>query len=250
MKKTLLILCPLVLVGCSSVSVLEQRENAALAPKAAPSVLLVRPFQVPRDAEFDAARAAANNKEEPQTRVGRLIAEGVISKAEAWIAPGQILEEEAAVPQRGLLVEGKVLRTRQGSRALRLGIGFGFGRTQLETSVRVYNLEASSKEPWLNFETTGGSNMEPGLVGLLAPSPVAIPVAASLLGGAATAGAVGGKGVTEDAKRTGRTIAAAIHDRLVERLGLKRKARLKRAGQLSTPLGDVPVPITELPEMP
>ena len=183
-------------------------------------------------------------------RVGRLIAEGVISRADEWIAPGQILESGAPVPKSGLLVEGKVLRTRQGSRALRLGIGFGAGRTKLETSVRVYNLEASSKKPWLNFETTGGSNMEPGLVGLLAPSPMAIPVAASLLGGAATAGAIGGKGVSQDATRTGRTIAAAIHDRLVERTALKRQTRLKRAGQLSTPLGDVPVPITEFPEMP
>jgi hypothetical protein len=232
------------------VSVLDLKENAALAPKTPPSALSVRSFQVPRGAEFDAARSALNIEEEPQARVGRLIAEGVISKAETWIAPGQILEEAAVAPPDGLLVEGKVLRTRQGSRALRLGIGFGFGRTQMETSVRVYNLAASNEKPWLNFETTGGSNMEPGLVGLLAPSPVAIPVAASLLGGAATAGAVGGKGVTEDAKRTGRTIAAAIHDRLVERLGLERKTRLKRAGQLSTPVGDVPVPLTELPEMP
>ena len=250
MKKTLSILCFVALTGCSSVSVLEQKENAALAPKKVPTSLWVRPFGVPRDAEFDAARSAVKNEEDPQTRIGRLIAEGVISKAEAWIAPGQILEPGAAAPESGLLVEGKVLRTRQGSRALRLGIGFGAGRTQLETTVRVYNLEASTKKPWLNFETTGGSNMEPGLIGLLAPTPLAIPVAASLVGGAATAGALGGKGVTQDATRTGRTIAAAIHDRLVERTAIKRKTRLKRAGQLSTPLGDVPVPITELPDVP
>lgn len=250
MKKTLSILCLVVLTGCSSVSVLEQKENVALAPKKVPTALWVRPFAVPRDAEFDAARSTVKHEEDPQTRVGRLIAEGVLSKAEAWIAPGQILEPGAAAPKSGLLVEGKVLRTRQGSRALRLGIGFGAGRTQLETTVRVYNLGASAKKPWLNFETTGGSNMEPGLIGLLAPTPLAIPVAASLVGGAATAGAVGGKGVSQDATRTGRTIAAAIHDRLVERAGIKRKTRLKRAGQLSTPLGDVPVPITELPDVP
>lgn len=250
MKKILSILCLVALTGCSSVSVLEQKEDAALAPKTAPKALWVRPFAVPRDAEFDAARSAVKNAEDPQARIGRLIAEGLLSKAESWIAPGEMLEAGKPAPKRGLLVEGKVLRTRQGSRALRLGIGFGAGRTKLETTVRVYNLEASAKKPWLNFETTGGSNMEPGLIGLLAPTPLAIPVAASLVGGAATAGAVGGKGVTQDATRTGRTIAAAIHDRLVERAGIERKTRLKRAGQLSTPLGDVPVPISELPEMP
>ena len=48
---------PLVLLatGCSSVSVLQERENASLAPTARPVVFYVRPFEVRRGAEFDAA---------------------------------------------------------------------------------------------------------------------------------------------------------------------------------------------------
>ncbi len=240
-----LFLLPLLLLaGCSSVSVLEESETAALAPVSRPTALWVRPFEVPRGAEFD---AAAPRGEDPRVRIGAVIAEGILSR-DRWIAPGRLLEPDAAVPSGGLLVEGKLLRTRQGSRALRLGLGFGAGRTQLETSVRVFHLDYSTKEPWLTFETTGGSNMEPGLAAMLVPSPLAIPVAVSVVGGAATAGSVGIKGVTEDALRTGRTIAAAIHDRLAERGAVKREVRPKRAGRVPTPAGELPLPVPALPE--
>lgn len=242
MKLPLLLL--LFLAGCSSVSVLQERETSRLAPASLPRALLVRPFEVRRGAEFDAA--AAKHGEDPRGKIGDLVAEGVLSRAGAWIAPGKLLAAGAPAPSDGLLVQGKILRTQQGSRALRVGIGFGFGRTRLETSVRVFNLAASKTEPWLAFETTGGSNMEPGVVGALVPSPVAIPIALSVAGSAVAAGAVGAKGVSQDATRTGRVIAAAVHDKLAAKGLVKRSARVKRAGRLATPVGDVPVPAPAL----
>jgi len=238
--------CLLALAGCSSVSVLQEKENPALAPAVRPAALYVRPFEVRRGAEFDAAAPVGG--EDPRSKIGELMVEGILSKSDKWIAPGKILQDDAASPDAGLLVRGKILRTQQGSRALRIGIGFGLGRTRLETSVRVFNLAASKTEPWLAFETTGGSNMEPGVVGALVPSPVAIPIAASLVGGAVTAGAMGIKGVSQDASRTGRVIAAAIHDKLADRRLVKRAAGVKRAGRVATPVGEVPVP--NLDEMP
>ena len=232
----------LFLTGCSSVSVLQEREVASLAPKAKPKTLYVRPFEVRRGAEFDAAVPASG--EDPRSKVGDLVTEGILSRSEAWIAPGKLLPADAPAPSSGLLVQGKILRTQQGSRALRVGIGFGLGRTRLETSVRVFNLGASATEPWLSFETTGGSNMEPGVVGALVPSPLAIPIAASVVGSAVTAGAIGVKGVSQDASRTGRVIAAAIHDKLAKRRLVERATNVKRAGRLATPVGEVPVPVT------
>jgi hypothetical protein len=176
-----ILLLPLVLLtGCSSVSVLQEREVSALAPTSRPKALYVRPFEVRRGAEFDAAAPVGG--EDPRMKIAELVTEGVLSKADEWIAPGKLLPADAPAPDEGLLVRGKILRTQQGSRALRIGIGFGLGRTRLETSVRVFNLAASKTEPWLAFETTGGSNMEPGVIGALVPSPVAIPIAASLFG--------------------------------------------------------------------
>lgn len=238
----ILLLPLLFLAGCSSVSVLQEREVASLAPTAKPKALYVRPFEVRRGAEFDAAAPATG--EDPRSKVGELVTEGILSRADAWIAPGKWLAADAPAPSSGLLVQGKILRTQQGSRALRVGIGFGLGRTRLETSVRVFNLAASATEPWLSFETTGGSNMEPGVVGALVPSPLAIPIAASVVGSAVTAGAIGVKGVSQDASRTGRVIAAAIHDKLAERRLVERATKVKRAGRLATPVGEVPVPVT------
>jgi hypothetical protein len=233
----------LALAGCSSVSVLQERENADLAPAARPGVLYVRPFEVRRGVEFDAA--AAKPGEDVEAKVGALVAESILSRASEWIAPGRLLEGADPAPSEGLLVQGKILRLRQGSRALRMGIGFGAGRTRLETSVRVFNLSASATEPWLSFETTGGSNMEPGIIGAVVPSPVSIPIAVSVIGSAVTAGAIGVKGVTQDAERTGRVIAAAVHDKLAKRKLVERVTTAKRAGRLATPVGEVPVPAVE-----
>ena len=85
-------LLPLVFfaTGCSSVSVLQERENAALAPTTRPQVLLVRPFEVRRGVEFDAAAAAAD--EDVPAKVGSLVAEGIMSKAGDWVAPGRLLQ--------------------------------------------------------------------------------------------------------------------------------------------------------------
>lgn len=236
----LLLVC-LLLAACSSVSVVEERENAALAPKSAPTKLLAQPFGVSKDAHFDVVAA---REESPQAKIGRLIAEGIVSRGERWMsAPGRVLEPGESPPPQGLLVEGRMLMAEQGSRALRLGIGFGAGRTRLETTVRVYNLAASTQKPWLTFKTTGGSNSEPGLLaGLVVPSPVAIPVVVSALGGAAAAGGIVGKGVTQDATRTGRTITAAISEHLAARGLIKKKARAKRNGRLDTPVGEWNLP--------
>jgi hypothetical protein len=231
----------LFVTGCSSISVLPPQENRQLAPSVAPATLWVRPFTVPRAVDFDVSRASTDPEEEAEARLGRLLAEGILSRSDSLVAPGRLLAESETPVGGGLLVEGRILRARQGSRALRTAIGFGFGGTKFETSVRVFNLERSTTEPWLRFETTGGSNMEPGLVGALVPSPATIPILVTAVGGAATAGALGTKGISQDATRTGRTIAAAIHERLVEGGVMVRRTRVKRSGHLPTPVGEVPV---------
>ena len=79
------------------------------------------------------------------------------------IAP--TMEAPAALPHSGLLVTGEFTRVNQGSRALRMGIGFGAGGTKVETVVRLYDLAVSTTEPAATFKTTGGSNAEPGWAG-------------------------------------------------------------------------------------
>lgn len=238
MKKLPWLAAVCLVTGCASVSVVEEVENPALAPRSLPTVLNVRPFEVPPEADFDAA--AVSGEDDARARIGREVAAGVSSRGERWVAPTHLLEPGEPTPGDGLLVEGRLLRTQQGSRGLRLAIGFGLGRSYMDSTVRVYNLAASGTEPWLRFKTTGGSNIEPGLLpGLVVPSPVTVPLAATAVGGAVGGVAIGQKGVTQDAQRTGRVVAATVHDRLVE-LGLtKRKAHPKRGGRVRTPVGEV-----------
>jgi len=240
-KKFLCLLSSVALTACSSVSVIEERENAALAPKSAPAELFVRPFDVAKGAEFDVA--APRGKEDARAEVGRTIVDGMLSRGARWVAPTKVLEPGQKGPSKGILVEGTVIRAEQGSRALRIGIGFGLGRTHLDTSVSVFNLDVSARKPWLTYKTTGGSNMEPGLVtGLVAPTTVVVPLAATLTSTAISGVAKGNKGVSQDAKRTGRAIVATIHDSLASKGLVKRKAWPKRIGTLGTPLGQLNVP--------
>lgn len=241
MKNSFLAFCSLLLAACSSVSLIEEKENAALAPKSAPSVLYVCPFEVPVGADFDVA--PPRGEEDPRASVGRTITEGVLSRGQRWVAPTEVLPDAEKLPAKGLLIDGKVLVARQGSRALRIGIGFGAGRTRLDTTVRVFNLDASAKKPWLTFKTTGGSNMEPGLItSLVVPSPATIPLVAGIAGSAVSGVTKSHKGVSQDAKRTGRAVVAAIHDRLALRQIVPRKAWPKRIGTVGTPVGQLNVP--------
>lgn len=238
-------LCVLFAAGCSSVSVIEERQDALLAPKSAPPALYVRLFEVPAGAPF--AVTSPNEGENARERVARIIADGMATRADRWVAPTRVLAAGDPLPKSGLLVDGKILRADQGSRALRLGIGFGLGRSYMDTSVQVFNLEKSADKPWLSFKTTGGSNMEPGLIGAVVTAPisapvVAVPVVASVAGGAVSTASRGFKGVTQDGKRTGRAIVAAIHDGLATRGLAQRKAYPKRGGRVATPLGEVDLP--------
>ncbi|MFM8656048.1 MAG: DUF4410 domain-containing protein [Chthoniobacterales bacterium] len=229
------------LTACSSVSVIEERENAALAPKSAPAELFVRSFEVPVGTKFEVA--APRGEKDARSSAARTIIEGVCSRGSRWVAPTKAFEDPKKTPTKGLLIDGKILRAQQGSRALRIGIGFGAGRTRLDTAVRVFNLDASSKEPWLTFKTTGGSNMEPGLVtGLISPPSLALPIIATVAGTAVSTVTKGNKGVSQDAKRTGRAIVATIHDSLASKGLVKRKAWPKRIGTLGTPIGQLNVP--------
>ena len=241
MKNFFLFFCCAALTACSSVSVVDERENAALAPQSAPAALFVRPFQIAKGAQFDVASPAG--KEDPRISVARTMTEGVLSRGPRWIAPAKVLGEKDKTPAKGLLIEGSILRAAQGSRALRIGIGFGAGRTHLDTAVRVFNLDASSKKPWFTCKTTGGSNTEPGLItSLVVPSAALLPLLAGIAGGAVSSVAKGGKGVSQDAKRTGRVIAAVIHDRLAVRGLVPRKAWPKRRGSVGTPAAERNVP--------
>jgi hypothetical protein len=105
------------------------------------------------------------------------------------------------------LVRGEFVTVKQGSRLLRSAIGFGAGGTKLETRVQVYDAQ-NPDAPFLTFNTTGGSNAEPGAILALSTDPLQLAI-----GGVSGAA----HGLSEDTARTSREITAELSDYMYAR---------------------------------
>jgi len=191
------------LAGCASVS-LSKREWRDAEPEK-PGRIFVRPFAVERgisrvDREGD---ALAEFEEKFAEDFARRLAE----RLSKHVAPAQLAGVGEKISGRDVwVVEGRFTRLNQGSRALRAFVGFGLGGTKTEAMVRVLRPDARGRmETVAEFETTGGSNAEPGALfgGPFGAVPrLATQVAAS--------------GLSADARRTARMITAAISEKLHE----------------------------------
>jgi hypothetical protein len=143
----------------------------------------------------------------------------------------------------GLLVTGQIWKESPGSRLFRTVVGLGAGRSRMEGRFYVYNLDKSPDKPWLKIHTSGGSNREPGVMWTFVPGPYAAANIVGLAGAAATAGMRTPQGLTGDAKRTGRTLAEFIGDRM-SRKRFFREHKAKLSGHYSLPVfgsGRVPL---------
>ncbi len=152
-----LIVC-VFLFACASAKVDSDSVQAkSQLPK--PEVIYVQPFdsskglwEVDRDGE-----ELAHFKKNASIELQRMMIERFPE-----IAPSEEAPEK--LPAKGILISGEFVTIKQGSRALRMGIGFGAGATKVETRVRIYDLSKSSTEPAVTFLTTGGSNAQPGWI--------------------------------------------------------------------------------------
>ena len=116
--------------------------------------------------------------------------------------------------QSAWLVKGRVTSVEQGSRMLRSLIGFGAGRTKMETEVEIYDLTQSDRGAALMFQTSGGSGAEPGA--LISINPVMMVIKGTLT---AT-----NTGLRADSRRTARMIAAYISEALAAQGFLDQKS--------------------------
>lgn len=146
----------LVLTGCASVKV-EPESVQSNGRLKRPSVIYVQQFKNTTGL-WDVDRTGtelADFKKNASIELSRMMIERFPE-----IAPTH--EALTPLPKSGLLVAGEFVTVKQGSRALRMGVGFGAGGTKVETLVRLYDLAHSSTKPVVVFRTTGGSNAEPG----------------------------------------------------------------------------------------
>ena len=224
-------LAMLLLASCASVSVEKMRHTIPPqeGPKIAPDEILIRPFVVSNEAlrvDRD-SEELEKFKKELRDRLAQQTAE----RFKKHVANARVVAEGDTLPQGNFwLVSGEFQRVNQGSRLLRSVVGFGTGGTKMDTVVRVYNLSQKEPREFLIFETTGGSNVSQGVLGVLT-FPVGGPMAFMSL-----ANAVDGvrSGVTFDTKRTAREITATLSEYLHKRRALvgKKPIRPKRLGEV------------------
>lgn len=180
----------LIMAGCASAKV-DSRTVRMEGTLKKPSVIYISPFDstkglwdVDRDGE-----ELANFKKNAGVELSRMMIERFPEIAPTEEAPNPL-------PTSGLLITGEFVTVKQGSRALRMGIGFGAGGTKVETKVNLFDLAKSSTVPVATFNTTGGSNAQPGWIA-----------------GGWVAGGPNATGLETDWERTSREIRNFILDR-------------------------------------
>jgi Domain of unknown function (DUF4410) len=198
--------------GCASVGVRNPAQTSADAT--IPKRIVV--------ADFDSGQGVFNVNRSGdelaafQAKTANALAAYLVADLNRSVAPairGSVPGRKAA---NVWLITGEFVRVNQGSRALRGFIGLGAGGTKMETRVRVYDLSGHSKQPVLAFETSGGSNAEPGAI--LGGTFGALPNA--LRNG-------GLRGVSDDTARTAREITAMVADYYAKRGGQPLRAGMK-----------------------
>jgi hypothetical protein len=204
------------ILGCASVSVQSEQERTSWRFRK-PEVLIVKDFGFPNQATVRADRsgnelAAFEHNLQLSLRQQLVRALGRYGIPVTVATTVQDLRK-LHKPQPAWLITGHFTRVNQGSRALRVALGLGAGGTKMETVTQVYDLSSRNRQqPLFTFSTTGGSNAEPGMITSVGPlAPTTVPVLVISMA------AKGMHGVSEDAKRTARVIAAYISEQLANR---------------------------------
>ncbi|MEM6822341.1 MAG: DUF4410 domain-containing protein [Verrucomicrobiota bacterium] len=199
------------LSSCASVSVRDETAENKYQPQSMPKRIYLVGFEAD-EGEFNVDREGdelVTFREEFRENFLQALEE----RLEKHLAPTKRVTSISKVPRGNYwILDGRFVRVNQGSRALRAAIGFGAGGTKMETEVSVYYSKRSKKRSFYSFETTGGSNAEPGLISAAGPGGGALAIA--MISASAVATTSGGiaHGLTEDRERTARMITATLSD--------------------------------------
>jgi hypothetical protein len=183
------------LAGCASVGVRNPQETTG-SPKL-PKQILVADFATSQNVFHVNQKSIELGALQQKTT--NVLANYLVSDLSKSVMPAARQDGSRSARTNAWLITGEFVRVNGGSRELRGLVGLGLGGTKMETVVRVYDLSRSSKAPVLQFETSGGSNAEPGALvgGMFGALPNALRNA-------------GARGITDDTARTAREITAMV----------------------------------------
>jgi hypothetical protein len=243
-RSLFLFLCSL-LCSCASVSVKKIELLTDRPPNKAPAKIFVRPatFYEPGVRVDRAGAPLASFKYE----LGEKFTRNLVKLLSKHVAPATAVAATAPLPRGNYwLITTRFDKVNQGSRLLRSVVGFGAGGTKLETSALVYDLSKPTQRAILLIQSTGGSNVTPGVIGTAAyfvTGVTALFSAGNLLEGVRS-------GVTFDVIRTTRQIAGSLSEFLHDRgalpedkvLRTKRVRSSPAKTESSAPQGSAPTP--------
>lgn len=191
------------LSSCASVSVTDEKRAPAKAVRK-PAKIYVAEFGTD-SAIFKIAGTENKDPAAFKKKTAELLNKYVIKGINDHVAPAQATAGTKGVPRNGWLVTGEFVRVNTGSRVLRAGIGLGAGGSKMETRVSVFDMSGNG-QPFLTFETTGGSNAMPGMLTSTSPYGAAWNIVMQSM-----------MGVTDDAARTSRMIAGELNSYMIQR---------------------------------
>jgi len=199
------LLALVVLSGCASVSVGNINPKGT-PPGKLPDKIYVQEFTAP----YDSFRVDRSNHDLLSfvKAERRALAVNIQEQLTKHIAPAELLAEGEPLPRGNFwLVKGVYDRVNQGSRALRVGVGFGAGGTKLETRAQIVDLSGKTPSTFLSMLTTGGSGLAPGAWAAFTPAG-----AFFIPGAVANAGGASMGGLSVDRIRTAREISATLSE--------------------------------------
>ncbi len=196
-------LLALAAAGCASATVTPEKVAAPMKPSR-PRIVYVRNFGVvasdvkeshglisKTEREF-----SSTPEEERQMEIGHAAAKELSDRlAKDLGALGFTVEEqEGEVPVTGdvLLVEGEFRNVDEGAATRRVIVGFGAGKSTLDTQVRVYRIIGGSRQKVLELATHADSGELPGTALTMGAGAFATG-GLTVAGGAAAGGISGGK---------------------------------------------------------
>jgi hypothetical protein len=150
---------------------------------------------------------------EEEAKVGRNVADILAAELVKAIGelgiPAERARHGSRVPNGMLAIEGQFVHIDEGSRALRMLIGFGAGASEIRTLVDVYMGGPRGKTLVEEFKTKAESSKKPGFgVGMGAGAVVGAISAAGAAAGGAAGGVFESKASIEaDARRTAKEVA-------------------------------------------
>ena len=228
------VFCVFLFASCASVSVKDVARLSPTPPSRLPEKVFVAPFSFSdREVRVDRSGAAL---EEFKFNLRELMTRHLLRRLQKYAGPAEAVVVNAPLPQGNYwLIRGNFDRIFQGSRLLRSVVGLGAGATRMDTTVVVYDMSGSEPSPFLRIVTTGGSNISPGIGGIVTifiSGPSALMNLFNIVDGARS-------GITFDTVRTTREVSSALSEYLYQRgaIPYEKASGPKRLGKILNRIG-------------